>query len=640
MARNDFLSKFEKLSVDFSSKIAVYYISKDSFSSIGISYLNLNRVSSKLSEYFSKIFKTNRQYIGVRLTDRLWISCLLLGIWKSGNAFAGIACHFSKQENLKFMKRLKIKYIITDVDDNDFDASLVCNFKINDQKFFVWQMHEANSQFLQWDMCFGIMTSGSTAIPKIVQVPWSCILPNAQELCDLFEITSFDNIYQSAPYTFDPFFIDIFLGFITGASITFASKHIKFSYDNLLHILFLDTNENFLHTNKSFERNETDSLFNCDIKSVKPEKITILQSTPSLFLNWGKKYIEEILSNSKLRLLFLGGEKFPSSLSNYRTAVKIFNIYGITEISCWAFIKDVQLKTLKVSIGKPLKDIIYKIVEEELYIGSKVRKCLVDEEEYFYEDEIVYRATGDIVKIVNDELYHAHRTNLIVKKFGIKVDLNKIENIFLDLLNVSECCCVFEDSRLKLVLFLVFNPPRNLEKDYLVLKPDENLRRAISQLSDIEKPDVLIEISALPINNNGKCDRQKLLKIARSLPSKECFGENLTNIFCGIWRDVLNLKEIDTSKSFVELGGNSVLALQMTMKLNDAGVKTPKNFLRDLLNNENFDNCLKSLTKKENHLECLPKKLKRENELNLSILWKMDLQKCIDAPPSIAKVKG
>jgi acyl-coenzyme A synthetase/AMP-(fatty) acid ligase len=253
MARDSFLLKFEKLSVDLSSNTAIYYIRDATFSSFGISYSELNRLSSELSQYFLKLFKKSRQYIGVRLSDRLWVSCLLLGIWKSGNAFAGIGCHFTQEEYLKFLERLKIKYIITDVETHNYNSSLAYEFQINNQKFFVWERQDQeNLQFLHWDMCFGIMTSGSTGIPKVVQVPWNCILPNAEELKNIFEITSPDNIYQVSPYTFDPFFIDVFLAFTSGASITFTCEQMKFSYDDLIHILFLKENNDCFCNNKEF----------------------------------------------------------------------------------------------------------------------------------------------------------------------------------------------------------------------------------------------------------------------------------------------------------------------------------------------------------------------------------------------------
>lgn len=75
--------------------------------------------------------------------------------------------------------------------------------------------------------------------------------------------------------------------------------------------------------------------------------------TPSLFSRFGEKIIsEKILSESScVKVLVLGGEAFPVDLIrrnwNLKNKTRIFNIYGITEVSCWATCAEVDRTMLE-----------------------------------------------------------------------------------------------------------------------------------------------------------------------------------------------------------------------------------------------------------------------------------------------------
>ena len=154
-----------------------------------------------------------------------------------------------------------------------------------------------------------------------------------------------DVIYLTTPLTFDPCIVDLFLAFYTGASVLLPSREIRF-----------------------------DSKFLLDIFT----RVTIWYTTPSLFVKSFPKQIE----GSNLKILILGGEHFPvldlplwSSLKN----VKIFNIYGITEVSCWASIYFVEDPSKPVPLGITLSDTTFQIRNEngeetdcvgELFIGK------------------------------------------------------------------------------------------------------------------------------------------------------------------------------------------------------------------------------------------------------------------------------
>ncbi len=110
---------------------------------------------------------------------------------------------------------------------------------------------------------------------------------------------------------------------------------------------------------------------------------TVLYTTPSLFLKWFPRHVE----NVSLRILTLGGEPFPRL--NFESwpflkNVELFNIYGVTEVSCWATISKV-VDFENVTLGTPLTDTFLEVRNNEccvakdgigeLYVGWWLNMC-------------------------------------------------------------------------------------------------------------------------------------------------------------------------------------------------------------------------------------------------------------------------
>ncbi|KAK6618180.1 hypothetical protein RUM44_002631 [Polyplax serrata] len=669
-SRNEFLTDFSKICGKFADRIAVCW-APDVENTQGITYHDLDRVSSELSRYFCRNSRSGTRYIAVEASNYFLLPCLLLGIWKSGRSFAGIGTQYTVEDTKHFMNFLNVEYLITDKCESrclNESANLISQFQIDLVKFYFWKRNipETEKGSDNGDMCYGIMTSGTTGLPKIIQVPWSCILLNIDELQSEFQVSETDCIYLGSPYTFDPFFVEFFSSLLYGCTLMTVFHTIKLSPSMLMKILFsCDENKDARASHElSYDRQENENSFYVNKSYVCRKQVTILQMTPTLFKRWGEDNIKQILSNkTSLRMLILGGEKFPIEILKFKACnnkTKIYNIYGITEVSCWAFLNEVTQEEFdqnEVTLGKQLKNIIYKINEKnELIIGSYTRHCLVNGEKESRSGKPVFRNTGDIVGLDKGKLYYLSRSNQIVKKFGIKISLNKIEQLFL-MLNPSlvSCFCVFDEQNQKLGLFyqrdtkLSANSYRLTSFDSFT---EMGLHYDGDKLKDIEKPDYLIEIFDIPLNSHGKCDRNVLLRHLQGIHSGECYGLEFKDLFKNIWNDVLGLRNLDVStKSFEELGGTSVSALQLINKLQDEGVTVPKNFIVELLSGKSQDRCFECLGLEETESTAsacrIPnKKIKMEiNEaanadVKLKVKWKFDLGKCVDATPAIFTLRG
>lgn len=105
---------------------------------------------------------------------------------------------------------------------------------------------------------------------------------------------------------------------------------------------------------------------------------------PSVFVRWNEHQIKQILLNSKMRVLALGGEHFPKKILSYerKNALRLFNLYGISEVSCWATLHEIRSESYNdnIPIGKTLEATLLEVRDEfgnvsnngkgEIFIGK------------------------------------------------------------------------------------------------------------------------------------------------------------------------------------------------------------------------------------------------------------------------------
>lgn len=109
--------------------------------------------------------------------------------------------------------------------------------------------------------------------------------------------------------------------------------------------------------------------------------VTVLQITPSLlFHNWSTERLKMTIlaKDSYLRVLLLGGEPFPnikllSEASHLQNKTRLFNIYGITEVSCWSSVNEIirNNDADESCIGEPLSETILQVRNEDNEVVTK-----------------------------------------------------------------------------------------------------------------------------------------------------------------------------------------------------------------------------------------------------------------------------
>ncbi|MEO0804127.1 MAG: phosphopantetheine-binding protein, partial [Cyanobacteria bacterium J06642_2] len=106
---------------------------------------------------------------------------------------------------------------------------------------------------------------------------------------------------------------------------------------------------------------------------------------------------------------------------------------------------------------------------------------------------------------------------------------------------------------------------------------DSNALRSYlkARLSDAMLPAAFVQLPTLPRNANGKIDRKALPQV-----NKQFFNTNTVSapprnetesVLATIWSEALGLDSISIYDDFFELGGNSILNIQILSRIRDAG---------------------------------------------------------------------
>ena len=98
-------------------------------------------------------------------------------------------------------------------------------------------------------------------------------------------------------------------------------------------------------------------------------------------------------------------------------------------------------------------------------------------------------------------------------------------------------------------------------------------RHLAAQLPEYMVPSVFVPLDSLPLSPNGKVDRKRLPEPDTSRPDMASpyvapVGA-VQEVLCMIWADVLGLDRVGVEDAFLDLGGHSILAVQIQARLNE-----------------------------------------------------------------------
>ena len=308
----------------------------------------------------------------------------------------------------------------------------------------------------------------------------------------------------------------------------------------------------------------------------------------------------------RTRAFIIGGENLLGEAlrfwQQHAPGTVLVNEYGPTEtvVGCCVYqVADAVEREGPVSIGRAITntqlyvlDTLYQPVPVgvagELYIGGAgvARGYLGRPEltaERFVPDPLggepgsrLYK-TGDAARYLADgNLEFLGRLDDQVKVRGFRIELGEIEAVLREQAKVRDVAVLARED----------TPGQPRLVAYVVPEGDaptigELRERLGSKLPEYMVPGAYVFLEALPLTTNGKVDR-------KALPAPEVTRAELGSAYvaprtpeeellAGIWAQVLGLEQVGVHDSFFELGGDSILSIQVIAKANQAGLTlTPR----------------------------------------------------------------
>ena len=189
----------------------------------------------------------------------------------------------------------------------------------------------------------------------------------------------------------------------------------------------------------------------------------------------------------------------------------------------------------------------------------------------------VYRS-GDLTRGRPDGVVdYLGRVDHQVKIRGFRIELGEIEARLREQDSVGETVVVAQDSPTgkQLVAYVV-------PADALLANETEfrdTLRRALkTRLPDYMVPAHFMFLAQMPLTPNGKLDRKGLPEPDASQLQQHYVAPEteLEQQVAAIWADVLRLEQVGLNDNFFEVGGHSLLAIQITSRVQaELGLEVP-----------------------------------------------------------------
>jgi amino acid adenylation domain-containing protein/non-ribosomal peptide synthase protein (TIGR01720 family) len=189
----------------------------------------------------------------------------------------------------------------------------------------------------------------------------------------------------------------------------------------------------------------------------------------------------------------------------------------------------------------------------------------------------LYR-TGDIARYLPDgRIDCLGRVDHQVKIRGFRIELGEIEAVLGQFPTVAEAVALVREDvpgERRLVAYLVLHPEQALEPDALRAFVKE-------QLPDYMMPNTFVALDAFPLTPNGKVDRKALPAPDGARPAlAKGFTAPRNDIeerLAKIWSRLLGIDQVGVHDDFFELGGDSIISIQVIAQARQVGIHlTPK----------------------------------------------------------------
>nr|WP_237710358.1 non-ribosomal peptide synthase/polyketide synthase [Mycobacteroides abscessus] len=316
------------------------------------------------------------------------------------------------------------------------------------------------------------------------------------------------------------------------------------------------------------------------------ERVNVLTQTPSAAGALSPAGLDSVA-------LLLGGEACPGEVvDRWAPGRTVINAYGPTEITVYASMSaPLAAGSGAAPIGAPVSTSALFVLDEwlrpvpvgvvgELYVAGEGVACGYLGRSGLTSARFVacpfgvpgarmYR-TGDLVSWRPDgQLQYRGRADDQVKIRGYRIELGEVQAALSALSDVSQAAVIAREEPpgvTRLVGYVT-------ESVNGVAEPDRLRNALANRVPGYMVPSAIVVLEALPLTVNGKLD-------IRALPAPEyqdaeryrAPADAIEETLAGIYAQVLGLDRVGVDDSFFDLGGDSILSMQVVARARACGV--------------------------------------------------------------------
>lgn len=541
-----------------------------------ITYKELNCQANAIAAYLKQLEVNENSIVTILIERSINLIAAMLGIMKAGCAYSVIDPDYPISRIEYILNDTNSELLLTDTTIQNEEKYKNLLISQTSQQIYISDLLIHTNDYIKnpplqstgETLACVIYTSGSTGKPKGVLLPHKSFFrlfngPN------MVQTTSDDCVAQIANASFDGAIYEIWSALGKGGSLVIIDKSITLSAPAL--------EECFLKHNVSMAALPT-GLFN-----------QLVKTTPSIF---------KVLK----RIIFVGEAANPEIVrtlinsSEFRPQ-KLFNGYGPTECgigSTYYEIKTLEDKATSVPIGSPINDTQIYILDEnldrvlpgeigEIYIaGDGLARGYLNLPDLTAEkfmlcpfdvDSKMYR-TGDLGRLLPDGMLDfVGRKDNQVKVRGFRIELEEIECALESHPSIWKAVVLApytHQGHRQLIAYLM---PKNQENKIEIESIKSHLKRL---LPDYMIPGIITQLGSLPLTPHGKVDRQKLSEVSlveeiKTIEETADLSE-IEKALLKIWKKVLGIENIQLNDNFFDLGGDSIMIMQMIAQAAENGI--------------------------------------------------------------------
>lgn len=430
-----------------------------------------------------------------------------LGAVYAGCAYAQLNLRHPPTRIRAILQTLETPVVVTDgahakaLEDIGFDGEILLIESLMEAPVEKSLLSRVRRGMIDADPLYVNFTSGSTGTPKGVVVCHRNVMDFIPCFTELFAITERDTLANQAPFDFDVSVKDIYSGLFTGATV----QIVPTAY--------------FTQPTKLMD-------FLCD------RQVTVMVWAVSALCFLTTMNALAYRTPTALRAILFSGEVMPvkhlHKLQAHLPDVQYVNLYGPTEITCNCtyYIVDREFaenETLPIGIPFPNERIVLlgEGDREVTQPGEMGELCVsgtsvalgyyrdtVRTSQSFVQNplnaaylEPLYR-TGDLVRInERGEMVYVSRKDFQIKHMGHRIELGEIETQLSAVPGVERALCVYLHEKGKILAFTT--GPADKHAITSALK---------ETLPDYMIPNLFMQVEEMPLNKNGKIDRNALLE--------------------------------------------------------------------------------------------------------------------------------